>query len=290
MVGSDDRTVRIWDGDTGACLKVIETHSVAALKFDNERLLTASYDTTAACWSLADGSKLRLYEEHVAAVFCLDYNVEHDKLVTGSADKTVKLWSLSEGYKLKTFKVDASNGFWIRQVNLCYKLDSLSEDPSAKDTYMIACRNKYSFAVYKMSRTDDSVIDSEKKILSPGPETHDTFGLQQMKSTVKMLYRGSENNGYDWSVYVGHRPLNFFSQPTWSRDLGGSYRLQCKEFPYFSWNEERTRATYLGAGTQFDAVLKDYDGGLHYLDVHFVGKQGCRGTLRGTVELDEFAK
>lgn len=75
LIGSDDRTVRIWDCATNHCLHTIETHTVADLKFDNEHVVTASFDTTAACWNIADGTLECQYVGHVAAIFGVDFNV-----------------------------------------------------------------------------------------------------------------------------------------------------------------------------------------------------------------------
>lgn len=120
--GSDDRTVRIWDCSTGQCIKVIETHTVASIKFDSERVVTGSFDTTSAMWDLATGGLIRQYQGHVGAVFTLDYDTDLDLLATGSADSTVKLWSISTGQILKSLPHQSSS--WITQVKLCRKLGS----------------------------------------------------------------------------------------------------------------------------------------------------------------------
>jgi len=81
--GSDDRTVRLWDCETGQCLKIYNTHTVADVKFDSKQLVTASFDNTAACWDLATGVRMRHYRGHVGAVFTVDFNEDVDILVTG---------------------------------------------------------------------------------------------------------------------------------------------------------------------------------------------------------------
>ena len=53
--GSDDHCVRIWNASTGDCVRTLRTHTVADVKFDDTQVLTASFDTTAACWDM-DGN------------------------------------------------------------------------------------------------------------------------------------------------------------------------------------------------------------------------------------------
>ena len=60
-VGSDDHTVRLWDCDSGQCTHVLRTHSVADLKLSGNRVYTASFDTTAACWDIGTGQAVTRY-------------------------------------------------------------------------------------------------------------------------------------------------------------------------------------------------------------------------------------
>ena len=58
---SDDKTVRVWDAASGACLRVLEGHtssvtSVTAL--GDGRLASASYDKTVRVWDAASGACL----------------------------------------------------------------------------------------------------------------------------------------------------------------------------------------------------------------------------------------
>ena len=114
FAGSDDHTVRIWDCCSGQCLRIIQTHTVAELKFDQDHIFTASFDTTAACWDFHTGELCNRYSGHVAAVFSVDYSRQLDLVITGSADSTVKIWVLSSGQLIHTMPHHRSN--WIMQV------------------------------------------------------------------------------------------------------------------------------------------------------------------------------
>ncbi|KAH3833586.1 F-box/WD repeat-containing protein 2-like [Dreissena polymorpha] len=114
--GSDDHTVRFWDVHTGDCIKLIHTHSVSFLQFDDIHVYTASYDNTAACWDIDTGTLVCRYVGHISAVFSLDSRRDLDLLVTGSADKTVKVWELSSGAMLHSLS-DWHND-WITYVKI----------------------------------------------------------------------------------------------------------------------------------------------------------------------------
>ncbi|KAF6041610.1 FBXW2 [Bugula neritina] len=122
--GSDDRTVRLWDCETGQCLKIYNTHTVADVKFDSKQLVTASFDNTAACWDLATGVRMRHYRGHVGAVFTVDFNEDVDILVTGGIDYTIKIWMFSEALLLHS--LNTYNAGWITKV-LIHRADMNSK-------------------------------------------------------------------------------------------------------------------------------------------------------------------
>ena len=44
--GSSDYTIRLWDIECGACLRVLEGHDelVRCIRFDNKRIVSGAYD------------------------------------------------------------------------------------------------------------------------------------------------------------------------------------------------------------------------------------------------------
>jgi WD40 repeat protein len=75
----------MWDCETGQCLKIFRTHTVADVKFDSKQVITASFDNTAACWDMVTGERVRHYRGHIGAVFTVDYDEAVDILVTGTS-------------------------------------------------------------------------------------------------------------------------------------------------------------------------------------------------------------
>jgi WD40 repeat protein len=62
VTGSDDKTVRVWDLDTGACLRTLQGHTGSvwsvALHADGRRAVTGSDDKTVRVWDLDTGACL----------------------------------------------------------------------------------------------------------------------------------------------------------------------------------------------------------------------------------------
>ncbi|XP_072029019.1 F-box/WD repeat-containing protein 2-like [Amphiura filiformis] len=111
--GSDDLTVRLWDVRTGQCQRVLQTHTVADIKFDSSKVLTASFDNTVACWDWNTGERKQQFVGHTGAVFSVEYVDELDLLISGSADTTVKIWQLSSGNLINTLHGHTD---WVTQV------------------------------------------------------------------------------------------------------------------------------------------------------------------------------
>ena len=68
LSGSKDKTLRLWDLDTGACLKTLEGHTdwvhSVALTPDGRRALSGSGDKTLRLWDLDTGACLKTLEGH----------------------------------------------------------------------------------------------------------------------------------------------------------------------------------------------------------------------------------
>ena len=97
MTGSWDRSVRIWNLETGREVGTLHGHTrgVRALQFDALKLITASMDGTLKIWNWRTGECVRTLRGHRDAVLCLAYDAQ--LLVSGSADATVRVWDFASG-------------------------------------------------------------------------------------------------------------------------------------------------------------------------------------------------
>ncbi|KAJ9107474.1 hypothetical protein QFC21_000927 [Naganishia friedmannii] len=122
--GARDKTIRIWDGLTGQCIKILVGHDnwIRALTFhpNGKYLLSASDDKTIRVWDLSLGKLHKTIDAHDHFVSCMSWGrttmgaggaapqlngVGGDKasggkevkkrvnvLATGSVDQTIKIW------------------------------------------------------------------------------------------------------------------------------------------------------------------------------------------------------
>jgi F-box/WD-40 domain protein MET30 len=116
--GSYDSTIRIWDIDTGECLRILRGHSsgVRALQFDDTKLISGSMDHDVRVWNWRTGECMSVMHGHDAGVIAV--NFEGNLLATGSVDKTVKIWN----FKTQQKHTLRGHKDWVNAI----KLDSAS--------------------------------------------------------------------------------------------------------------------------------------------------------------------
>lgn len=97
ITGSYDRTVRVWNMETGIELHCLRGHTraVRALQFDEVKLITGSMDNTIKVWDWRGGKCIRTLTGHTEGVVCLNY--DSNVLASGSVDATIKVWNLRTG-------------------------------------------------------------------------------------------------------------------------------------------------------------------------------------------------
>ena len=107
LTGNDDQTLRLWDVETGRCLRTFEGHSgtegiqfgVRALAWSpNQNLaLSGSTDTTIRLWEVETGRCLRVFEGHTKTVMSVAWSLDQRRFLSGSWDETIRLWEIEKG-------------------------------------------------------------------------------------------------------------------------------------------------------------------------------------------------
>ncbi|KAM0361993.1 hypothetical protein ACHAPK_011589 [Fusarium culmorum] len=98
---SDDKTIRIWNAETGDCERVLEGHGdeVISVVFshDSTKVASASRDETARIWNAETGDCERVLEGHGEWVTSVTFSHDSTKVASASYDKTVRIWSAKTG-------------------------------------------------------------------------------------------------------------------------------------------------------------------------------------------------
>jgi WD40 repeat protein len=113
---SSDKTLKVWDLETGRALRALEGHSDpvngVAVTPDGKRAVSASDDETLKVWDLETGRVLCTLEGHfdsltiegVARVNGVAVTPDGKRAVSASADMTLKVWNLKTGRALRTLE------------------------------------------------------------------------------------------------------------------------------------------------------------------------------------------
>ncbi|MDY6936762.1 MAG: protein kinase [Cyanobacteriota bacterium] len=99
--GSLDKTVRIWNLETGEEIRKIEGHrstiNALSISRDSTSLASASDDDTVKIWNLETGKLLETLNEHLRDVTSVAFSADSKTLISGSEDRTVKIWNVTDG-------------------------------------------------------------------------------------------------------------------------------------------------------------------------------------------------
>ena len=100
----DDGQVRIWDGESGALVKVINAHGIrvrtVAFAHDSRRLVSAGDDNTIRIWEVGSWRRLAELSGHQAWVRSAFFSPDDSTIVSASEDKSVRLWDATTGLEL----------------------------------------------------------------------------------------------------------------------------------------------------------------------------------------------
>lgn len=111
---SNDRTVKLWEFESGRELGVLEGHMawVRAVDFspDGQRILSASNDLTARVWDVASRRELLILQGHTGPVLAASFSPDGRLMATGGADGTAILWNSVTGKKVRT--LDHGDQIW----------------------------------------------------------------------------------------------------------------------------------------------------------------------------------
>ncbi|XP_048240296.1 F-box protein MET30-like [Haliotis rufescens] len=125
VTGSADRSVRLWDCESGKCKKVIwvsQTTSIMAVSFSHG-YLACSYGETICLYRVKDTKLIRTFQEHRKRVESVELRIAESEtfegmIVSAGKDGLLKYWDVNKDESIQTFVGHSE------QVN-CIRFDEL---------------------------------------------------------------------------------------------------------------------------------------------------------------------
>jgi WD40 repeat protein len=104
---SGDRTLRLWDLESGQRIRTLEGHTgsvnAVAVTLDGWRAVSASSDRTLRLWDLESGQTLHAVQGHTGQVWAVAVTPDGRRAVSASEDQTLRLWDLESAKEIAAF-------------------------------------------------------------------------------------------------------------------------------------------------------------------------------------------
>jgi DNA-binding beta-propeller fold protein YncE len=105
--GSDGKTVKLWDLETGECRATLEVNTgvnSVAITPDGQRILLGADDNTVRVCGAREGWELAKLEGHTARVWSVVALQDNARVLSGGAEGTLRLWNLTSLSCLSTIQ------------------------------------------------------------------------------------------------------------------------------------------------------------------------------------------
>ncbi|KAG8677869.1 hypothetical protein FPOAC1_003897 [Fusarium poae] len=99
--GSHDKTIRIWDAETGECERELKGHTghiySVVFSHDSKKVASGSDDKTIRIWDVETGECERELEGDTGHIYSVVLSHDSKKVASGSDDKTIRIWDAETG-------------------------------------------------------------------------------------------------------------------------------------------------------------------------------------------------
>ncbi len=116
LSGSWDKTVRLWDVQTGRAIRTLDESAevnCVAPSPDGRYALSGTSDKVLRLWDAESGREIRKLQGHTQPVRSVAFSPDGRLALSGSEDKTLRLWEVATGKEVRRF--EGRQG-WIRSV------------------------------------------------------------------------------------------------------------------------------------------------------------------------------
>jgi len=119
-----DKTLRLWEVDTGKCIRVFEGHTSGinsvCISVNGQWAISGGEDKMLRLWELATGQCLRVFEGHTGRINSLCLSEDGRWALSGSYDNTLRLWDVTTGACVRVLK---GNEFYWNVTSVCLSAD-----------------------------------------------------------------------------------------------------------------------------------------------------------------------
>ncbi len=93
--GSYDKTIKIWDINTGKEVETLKGHtdSVLSVAIKDDYIVSGSSDKTIKIWDINTGKEVKTLRDHSSSV--LSIAIKDNYIVSGAGDGTIKVWNIN---------------------------------------------------------------------------------------------------------------------------------------------------------------------------------------------------
>jgi WD40 repeat protein len=101
---SEDKTIRLWDVESGNCKKMLRGHTsninCIAYSPNGNQIASGSYDSTIRLWDVESGNCTNILQGHVSSVNCVVYLSNRNLIASGGSDGILRLWDTLNEFSL----------------------------------------------------------------------------------------------------------------------------------------------------------------------------------------------
>ncbi|MDG4857657.1 protein kinase [Streptomyces sp. T-3] len=111
VTAGSDRTARLWDLGSGACIRVLDGHShhkveSVRLSADGRYVLSGCQDGTVRLWRADDGECLRVLDGHLHGILWMRFSPDGRSALVGAVGNMIRVWDLESSRLPMTLEAD----------------------------------------------------------------------------------------------------------------------------------------------------------------------------------------